>query len=189
VSGAGGTRPGAAGARRAATFPCARCGRPLRRDTRARPPRIRCARCGYLIYDYPRPCAGLIVVRDDRVLLLRRAAAPRRGCVDVPGGFLDAGEDLERAARRELREETGLTVGPAEPLGTYWDRYHLRGFGWIPTMNVYFAARWRRGEPVAADDAASAEWVPFARLGTRAARYAWKHMRPLLRDARRWAGR
>jgi 8-oxo-dGTP diphosphatase len=169
-------------------FACARCGRPLRRDTRAHPPRIRCARCRYLIYDYPRPCAGMIVVRDDGVLLLRRADPPRRGCVDVPGGFLEAGEAPERAARRELREETGLTVGRAEPLGIYWDRYHLNGFGWIPTMNFYFVARWRRGEPRAADDAAAAEWVPFARLGGRAARYAWRHMRPLLRDARRWAG-
>jgi ADP-ribose pyrophosphatase YjhB (NUDIX family) len=170
-------------------FPCARCGRPLRRDTGARPPRIRCARCGYLIYDYPRPCAGMIVVRDADVLLLRRAVPPQRGYRDVPGGFLEAGEDIERAARRELREETGLTVGKAEPLGIYWDRYFLKGFGWIPTMNFYFIARWRRGEPRGADDAASAEWVPLARPGGRAARYAWKHMRPLLRDARRWVGR
>lgn len=168
-------------------FACARCGRPLRRDTRAHPPRIRCARCRYLIYDYPRPCAGMIVVRDDGVLLLRRADAPRRGCVDVPGGFLEAGEAPERAARRELREETGLTVGRAEPLGIYWDRYHLRGFGWIPTMNFYFVARWRRGIPRAADDAAHAEWVPLARLGERRARFAWKHMHALLRDVRRWA--
>jgi 8-oxo-dGTP diphosphatase len=169
------------------TFPCARCGRPLRRDRSVRPPHIGCAHCGYLIFDYPRPCAGLIVVRDDQVLLLRRAARPRRGCVDVPGGFVEAGEDLERAARRELQEETGLTVGRTEPLGFYWDRYFLRGFGWFPTMNFYFVARWRRGIPRAADDAAQAEWVPLARLGERRARFAWKHMHALLRDVRRWA--
>src|SRR6185436_13282075 len=133
-------------------------------------------RCRYVIYDYPRIAAGTVVVKDGAVLLLRRAHAPRRGCLDIPGGFLDAGETIEGAARRELREETGLTVGSMSRLGTYWDRYYLRGFGHFPTLNFYFLARWRSGVARAADDAASAEWVPIARLGRGRARLAWKHM-------------
>jgi len=170
------------------SFPCARCGRPLRRAAGERPPKIRCPRCRYLIYDYPRPCAGLVVVRDGTVLLLRRRHPPRRGFLDVPGGFMDAGESIEGAARRELREETGLELGRVEPLGFYWDRYFLKGFGWLPTMNFYFIGRWRRGEARAADDAASAEWVPLAQLGGRRARYAWRHMGPLFRDMKRRVG-
>ena len=166
-------------------FPCARCGRPVRRTAGERPRKIACARCGYLIYDYPRSCAGVVVLKEAAVLLLRRAHLPRRGRLDVPGGFMEAGESVERAARRELREETGLTVGRVELLGTYWDRYFLRGFGWIPTMNSYFLGRWRAGEPHAADDAASAEWIPLARLGGSDARYAWKHMSALFRDVKR----
>ncbi len=173
---------------RGPAFPCARCGRPVRRTAGGRPRKIGCARCGYLIYDYPRPCAGLVVLKDDAVLLLRRAHAPRRGRLDVPGGFMDADESIERAARRELEEETGLTLGRVESLGIYWDRYFLRGFGWIPTLNFYFLGRWRRGVPRAADDAASAEWVPLARLGGRDARYAWKHMSALFRDVKRKVG-
>jgi 8-oxo-dGTP diphosphatase len=167
-------------------FPCARCGRPIRRAENEHPPRLRCPRCRYLIYDYPRPCAGVIVMRRDHVLALRRAHPPKKGWLDIPGGFMDADESIEGAARRELKEETGLTVGRLEWLGCYWDRYHLRGFGRFPTMNFYFVARWRRGEPVAADDAASAEWVPLARLGRSGQRLAWKHMRTMLRDVRRW---
>jgi len=178
---------GAAGPRhrQGPDFPCARCGRPLLRGTGERPPRIRCPRCRYLIYDYPRPCAGLIVIKGDSVLLLRRRHPPRRGFLDVPGGFMDAGESIERAARRELREETGLTLGRIEPLGIYWDRYFLKGFGWFPTMNFYLLGCWRRGVPRAADDAASAEWTPLARLGGRHARYAWRHMSTLFRDVKR----
>jgi 8-oxo-dGTP diphosphatase len=161
----------------------------VRRTTSGRPRRIRCPRCRYLIYDYPRPCAGVIVLKGDQVLLLRRGHAPRKGCVDVPGGFMDANEDIERAARRELKEETGLTVGRLEPLGFYWDRYYLKGFGYFPTMNFYFLGRWRRGEPRAGDDAARAEWVPLARLGGPSARHSWKHMRALFRDLRRRAGK
>jgi ADP-ribose pyrophosphatase YjhB (NUDIX family) len=180
-------RPGLQGCGPA--FPCARCGRPVRRTVGERPRKIGCARCGYLIYDYPRSCAGVVVLKDDAVLLLRRAHLPRRGRLDVPGGFMEAGESLDRAARRELREETGLTLGRLELLGIYWDRYYLRGFGWFPTMNSYFLGRWRAGVPRASDDAASAEWIPLARLGGRDARYAWKHMTSLFRDVKRKVGR
>ena len=118
----------------AATFPCARCGRPLTRTAREKPRKIGCPRCGYLIYDYPRACSGFVVTRGRDVLMLRRAHPPKIGFLDIPGGFIEAGESLEGAARRELREETGLRVGPAESLGFYWDRYYLKGFGWFPTM-------------------------------------------------------
>jgi ADP-ribose pyrophosphatase YjhB (NUDIX family) len=166
------------------TFPCVRCGRPLRR-VGADPPKIRCPRCRFLIYDYPRSCAGMLVLKDDAVLLLRRGHMPRKGYVDVPGGFMDAHERMEQAARRELLEETGLRVGRVEYLGLYLDRYHLRGFGWFPTLNFYFVGRWRSGEPVPGDDAADAEWVPLSSLGSRSARYAWPHMTEVFRDLKR----
>jgi len=173
-----------AGAGRGVTFPCPRCGRPLRRVGK-NPPKIQCPRCRFLIYDYPRACSGTLVLKRDSVLLLRRGHMPRKGYVDVPGGFMDAGETMEQCARRELLEETGLRVGRVAYLGLYLDRYHLRGFGWFPTLNFYYVARWRAGEPVAGDDAASAEWVPLAHLGTRAARFAWPHMHAVFRDLKR----
>jgi len=141
-----------------------------------------------MIYDYPRSAAGMVVVREDSVLLLTRADAPRRGYLDIPGGFVEAGETLEGAARRELREETGLTLGPVGFLGFYWDTYAIRGFGRFPVMNFYYTGRWRRGEPVAADDAATAAWVPIVRLPKLRKRFAWAHMTALLRDVARRRG-
>ena len=140
-----------------------------------------------MIYDYPRSAAGMLVVRRGNVLLLERAHAPRVGFLDVPGGFVEAGESLEGAARRELQEETGLTLGRADWLGFYWDTYFIRGFGRFPVMNFYYAGRWRAGEPKAADDAASAAWVPIASLPKLRNRFAWTHMSVLLRDLARWA--
>jgi ADP-ribose pyrophosphatase YjhB (NUDIX family) len=170
------------------SFPCARCGRPVTRraPTRTRPKHIECPRCRYVIYDYPRPAAGVLVVKDDSVLLLRRGHRPRIGFLDVPGGFMEAGESIEGAARRELREETGIVMGALEPLGFYWDTYSLKGFGRFPTMNWYFVGRWRRGEPVAADDAASADWIPLAKLASMRPRYSWRHMPELFGDLRAW---
>jgi 8-oxo-dGTP diphosphatase len=166
-------------------FPCARCGRPIRRVTRPTRRELACPRCRYLIYDYPRACAGVIVHRGADLLVLRRAHRPKRGWLDLPGGFVEADESLESAARRELLEETGLRVGALSWLGFYWDRYYLAGFGRFPTMNFYWLARWKSGTPRAADDAASAEWLPLATLGRPGARLAWTHMRDVLRDVRR----
>jgi ADP-ribose pyrophosphatase YjhB (NUDIX family) len=142
-----------------------------------------------MIYDYPRSAAGVLVLKHGHVLLLERAHAPRIGFLDVPGGFMEAGETIEGAARRELREETGLALGRLESLGFYWDTYFIRGFGRFPVMNFYFAGRWRAGTAVAADDAANATWVPLSRLPRLRKRYAWTHMAPLLRDFARWAAR
>jgi 8-oxo-dGTP diphosphatase len=119
------------------------------------------------------------------MLILRRAHPPRTGYLDLPGGFMEAEEGMEEAARRELFEETGLRMGPVQPLGVYWDRYFLKGFGYLPTMNFYFIGRWRSGEPQPADDAAQAEWISIARLGKPGQRLAWKHMRDVFRDVRR----
>jgi 8-oxo-dGTP diphosphatase len=127
----------------------------------------------------------MLVLKDDRLLVLVRGHPPRRGYLDTPGGFIDAGEDIEQAARRELLEETALTVGRARPFGVYWDRYYIGGFGFFPTMNFYHLARWRAGEPRAADDAASAEWMPVRSFVRAHARFAWKHMHDLVRDLQR----
>ena len=172
-------------------IPCPRCGRTVHRVASGRPVgvmKIRCPRCRYLMFDYPRPCAGVVVLRGESVLLLRRGHLPKRGWLDLPGGFVEAGEDLEQAARRELREETGLVVGPVHSLGYHWDRYPLKGYGAFPTMNFYYAARWRKGVPRAADDAAAADWVPFNRLPAARRRFAWPHMATVLREARRQLG-
>ena len=178
----------------AVEFPCAVCGRPVTRTTGEKPRKILCPKCGYRIYDYPRVCAGLVVLKGDTTLVLRRAEPPRVGCLDTPGGFVEAGETLEAAARRECFEETSLKLGRIHWLGFYWDDYELKGFGRFPTMNFYYIGRWKSGEPRAGDDAGSLEWVPLSRVGRRGTRgaargsgFAWKHMTELFRDVRGWA--
>jgi len=92
------------------------------------------------------------------VLLIRRGKEPYAGMWALPGGHVEAGETVANAAARELAEETGLTVDWLRPVGWYSapgrdprGRYVSAAFvAWMPPMS----------DPVAADDAAAAEWVP-----------------------------
>ena len=76
-------------------------------------------------YEFPRPAVTVDIViftiRNDelKVLLIKRAASPFRGEWALPGGFVRVDEDLERAAARELAEETGVDAGYLEQLYTF----------------------------------------------------------------------
>jgi 8-oxo-dGTP diphosphatase len=91
-----------------------------------------------------------------RVLLVRRGHPPFKGKHALPGGFVEIGETVEEACRRELMEETGVKAGRLRLLGVYSDpkrdpRAH--------TCSVVFLARIARATPKAGDDAAAAEWI------------------------------
>lgn len=96
------------------------------------------------------------------VLLITRRFAPFRGRFALPGGFVEPGEMIEDAARRELAEETGVTGAPGifTQLGAYGLAHRdPRG----DTLSVvYLAIAAEFGEVTAGDDAATAEWVPVA---------------------------
>lgn len=91
-----------------------------------------------------------------RVLLIRRRNPPFEGRYALPGGFVDVGETVEDACRRELKEETGLKVGALRLIGVYSEpERDPRGH----TCSIAFLARIDSAEPKAGDDAAAAEWV------------------------------
>ncbi len=134
---------------------------------------------------YPeRPIAavGVVVLKGDRVLLVRRGRAPRKGEWSLPGGAQKLGETVAQAAEREVREETGVEIRltglldvvdsiiaserPGRP------QYHY-------TL-IDLAAEWVSGEPCAATDAAAVAWVPVAEAGDLV---GWGETRRILRLA------
>lgn len=113
-------------------------------------------------YEYPRPALTVdvaIVTREarPRVLLIRRKKEPFAGSWALPGGFVDENERLADAARRELVEETGVTVADLEQLYTAGDPGRDPR-GW--TVSVAYLAQVDPAalQPVAADDAEEVGW-------------------------------
>lgn len=123
----------------------------------------------------PVPTVGVVCLRQDEVLLIKRGNPPRQGQWSLPGGRLEWGETLQAGALRELAEETGVEaeiLGLVDVVdGVMTTRHYIM---------IDYAARWTAGEPVAGDDAADAR---FFSLQEALAVVEWEETRRVIREA------
>src|SRR5262245_7550830 len=102
---------------------------------------------------------GAVIVRDGQALIVKRAHEPRKGEWSLPGGRVELGESLEEAARREIKEETGLDV-EVGPMVEVFDRVHLlAGRVRYPFVIVDYLCIPRPGDACAGDDVDDVRWV------------------------------
>jgi len=138
-----------------------------------------CANCGFTYYQNPRAStAAFIMNGKGELLVARRANEPAKGTLDLPGGFVDNGENAEQGMVREIREETGLTIGAdhVKYLFSIPNVYHYSGMD-IHTLDFFFLCQVKDVEVKAADDAAELTWLPLRevyveRFGLRSIREA-----------------
>lgn len=125
----------------------------------------------------PVPCVGVVCLRGDQVLLIRRGKPPRQGEWSLPGGRIEPGERAMAAALRELAEETGVRadiVGLVDVIDGLFPE-HGRHY-----VLIDYVARWTGGEPVAGDDAAEAAFMP---VDMALAKVDWDETRRVIRAA------
>lgn len=128
----------------------------------------------------PIPAVGIVCLRGDEVLLIRRGTPPRQGEWSLPGGRIEPGERAIDAALRELREETGVEarllglIDVVDGLFPEIDRHYVL---------IDYAAVWTGGEPVAGDDATEACFLPVDQA---LAVVGWSETRRIIKAAVRF---
>jgi len=120
-------------------------------------------------YSYPRPALTADVAvftlheQQLKLLLIRRKTDPFAGRWALPGGFVNEGERLVEAAKRELQEETGIEGGTLQEFGAFGDPGRDPR-GWTVTVAYYTLLRWESAHARAADDAGEVGWFPVKKL-------------------------
>jgi 8-oxo-dGTP diphosphatase len=133
---------------------CPICGTKLEMRPRSGGIRPVCPGCGHIVYFDPKVAVVVFICKDDRVLLVKRAIDPMKGCWAMPAGFVEAGEDPQAAARRESLEETSLMVEVDRLL----DVFYTAGDGGAADIVIAYAATVIGGELKADDDAEDVAW-------------------------------
>jgi ADP-ribose pyrophosphatase YjhB (NUDIX family) len=135
---------------------CPRCRTALVRRKEGGLARPACPACGFVQYINPAPGAGIVLMRGDRICLVKRRFEPRKGQWTLPIGFQEWNESIETAAVREAKEETGLDIALDEIFGVY--------SGVLPpdraVVVTIFRAREVGGALRAGDDAAEVGFFP-----------------------------
>ena len=121
------------------------------------PQRLVCTKCGFILYLDPKVAVGTIITAgrdgDNRIVLVRRAIEPGYGLWVFPGGYVDRGEEVTAAARREAREEAGLDVRLDGLVNIY--SYPER-----PLIIIVYSATWIGGELCTDEESLEARLFP-----------------------------
>jgi 8-oxo-dGTP diphosphatase len=113
--------------------------------------------------EYPEaPIAGVgvVVVKGDKILLVKRGKEPSQGRWGLPGGAIELGETVAQAAEREVDEECGIEIEIRDVIEVI-DRVIPDDDGQIRYHYILIdlLAKYRRGDPIASSDAAEVRWV------------------------------
>ncbi len=138
--------------------------------------RLVCPDCGLVNYQNPKIVVGAVAVADGRILLCRRAIAPRRGYWTLPAGYLENHETVTDGAQREAHEEARARIGIDALLAVY-------NIPRISQVQLIYRARLENPESVAAGEESEAvalfDWaeIPWETIAFPSVHWALNHWR------------
>ncbi len=141
---------------------CPRCAQKLKQEKLDGRARLKCInpKCDFIYYHNPIPAAGAIVIKENKILLVKRAVAPKIGWWCIPAGFMEWDEHPSQTAVRELREETGLDV----KLKSFFEVYSGHDDPRMNAVLILYLATEIGGILSADDDALDAKYFGFDEL-------------------------
>jgi 8-oxo-dGTP diphosphatase len=135
-------------------------------------------------YKNPTPTVDAIIQKNSQILLIERKKEPFKGHLVLPGGFVNEGERVEDAAKREVKEETSLDIVLLEILGVYSEpgrdpRGHVMSTVFIGEISKVSY----KVDAIAQDDAAAIEWLNLEEVVN--TRFGFDHRRIII-DYIKW---
>lgn len=125
----------------------------------------RCEECGFVYYfNSSAATVAFILNEKNELLVCRRAKEPKKGTLDLTGGFIDRFETGEEGVAREVKEETGLEVEEATYLFSLPNTYLYSGF-LVHTLDLFFRCKVKDESRLQAmDDVAESFWMPLDKI-------------------------
>lgn len=132
---------------------CPSCGAKAFEETNEKAKK--CAACGFVYYFNPSAAVACFIQDNEgRLLVVRRGKEPAKGTLDLPGGFSDLFETAEETVRREVKEETNLSVSSVNYLFSLPNIYLYSGFE-VHTIDLFFLCEVASFDTAIAGDDAS----------------------------------
>ena len=123
---------------------CSLCGKELVLQTLDGTNRKKCQSCEFINFNNPKPAVAAVIIKDRKILLVKRAINPHQGKWQIPGGFVESGESLEGGLKREIKEELGVDIEILDYLESFGDGYSY-GVPEETTVNIYFMTKIKQG--------------------------------------------
>lgn len=98
---------------------------------------MQCAACGYVYFHNCASAVTAIIETKRGIIFTKRNHAPKKGLLDLPGGFCDYHESLEDALRREIREELALDLASVSYYGSFPNVYRFKGVTYFTVDSVF----------------------------------------------------
>lgn len=136
---------------------CPRCKTDLTIDEVDHVVRPHCPSCKFVYYQNPTPAAGAVLIKEGKILLVKRSIDPGRGNWCIPAGFCEWTEHPQQTAIREIKEETGLEI----KITGFFDIFMGMDDPRTHAVLILYMADIVGGQLCAGDDADDAEYFEF----------------------------